>query len=54
MRSGNPNWRTAGNKGKDLLELRRQADYDDEVPSLTRMMRQTIAAAEEILYSLGS
>jgi hypothetical protein len=52
--SGNKDWRTAGNKGKDLLEIRRQADYDDEVPGLIRMMHVTIASAEQILSLLGS
>jgi len=32
--SGNNNWRTAGNKGRDLLERRRKADYDDEIAAL--------------------
>jgi hypothetical protein len=36
--SGNRDWRKAGNQGKDILEYRRQADYDDDVTGLIPMM----------------
>jgi len=52
--SGNPDWRRAGNKGRDILECRRQADYDDAVPGLTPMMHKTLQIAEAILQVLGS
>jgi len=52
--SGNKNWRKAGNQGRDILECRRKADYDDEVSGLTPMMAKTVRIAEEILQLLGS
>lgn len=52
--SGNKNWRTAGNKGKAILQFRQQADYDDGVPGLVPLMHKTVALAEEILSLLGS
>jgi hypothetical protein len=52
--SGNANWRRAGNQGMDILESRRNTDYDDEVPGVTHMMHTTIRTAEEILWLLGS
>ena len=38
-------WRKAGNQGKDILEYRRQADYDDDVKGLTPMMYSTLRIA---------
>jgi uncharacterized protein (UPF0332 family) len=51
--SGNKNWRKAGNQGKEILEYRAAADYDDAVPELTRKMYSTVRMAEEILLLLG-
>ena len=52
--SGNTNWRTAGNKGKSILEFRRKADYDDEIVGLAGLMYRTLSVAEEILLLLGT
>ncbi len=52
--SGNRNWRKAGNQGKEILEYRGEADYDDSVPELTRKMYSIVRMAEEILRLLGS
>jgi hypothetical protein len=51
--SSNRSWRKAGNQGMDILDWRRQADYDDDVPELTRKMNSTIRMADEILRLLG-
>jgi len=52
--SGNRDWRTAGNQGKYILDYRRQADYDDNVPGLIPIMHNTLRIAEEIIWVLGS
>jgi len=52
--SDNKSWRKAGNQGKDILEYRGEADYDDVVPELTRKMHRTVRMAEEILQILGA
>jgi hypothetical protein len=52
--SGNPDWRKAGNQGRDILENRLKADYDDDVPALPSMMYRTFRMTEEILRLLGS
>ena len=52
--SGNRDWRRAGNQGQDILEYRRQADYDDDVSGLTPMMYRTLRIAEEIMRLLES
>jgi hypothetical protein len=52
--SGNRDWRKAGNQGKDILEYRRQADYDDDVTGLIPMMYSTLRIAEEIMRLPGS
>ncbi len=54
QRSGNADWRKAGNQGKDILVFRRQADYDDLVTGLTPMMNHTLRLAREIVQVLGS
>jgi hypothetical protein len=51
--SGNRDWRKAGNQGRDILEYRGEADYDDAVPELTRKMSSTLKMAEEILRLLA-
>jgi hypothetical protein len=52
--SGNPALRRAGNQGKQILDYRRQADYDDAVVGLTPIMHKTLQLAEEIVLVLGS
>jgi uncharacterized protein (UPF0332 family) len=52
--SGNKDWRKAGNQGRDILEYRGEADYDDHVPELTRKMHSTVRMAEEIMQILGA
>jgi hypothetical protein len=52
--SGNRDWRKAGNQGRDILEYRRQADYDDDVPRLVPMMHSTVRIAEQIVDLLNS
>ena len=52
--SSDKNWRKAGNQGRDILENRHKADYDDVVPELVRKMHSTIRMTEEILRLLGS
>jgi hypothetical protein len=51
--SGNKSWRKAGNQGTDILEYRREADYDDDVPGLTSKMHSTVRMVEEIMQILG-
>ena len=53
-RSGNIDWRRAGNKGRDFLELRRAADYEDEVSNLRNGMYGALNTADEILRLLNA
>ena len=52
--SGNRDWRKAGNQGRDILEYRREADYDDIVSELRRRMESTLRISEEIVRTLTS
>jgi len=52
--SGNRDWRKAGNQGREILDFRLQADYEDNVSGLAHKMNGTLRMAEEIIRLLGS
>lgn len=54
QKSGNTDWRRAGNQGQTILVCRRQADYDDNVPDLITVMHKTLRLAGEIVGVLGA